>query len=153
LWSPETLLQIGFMSMICFHKGQKKYVQGKPTIIFMCLDKGRLEQWEWLKNQPSVVQIIETRIGKDEMVVYSIDLKNPEHKRIYPHHLPTREQEENPASAELSPCGDTISIISTVTMCASYAVNMLWAFLSKTNAPTVIQIGNFPSFGAVESNW
>ena len=94
----------------------------QPTVVYICVDKGRKEIIEGLRPNPNVRCLIETRIGVDAGKVYVVSNKNW-WDSYYINTIPTREQEET--QSEVSSCGETLSIIPGVITTAAIAAQAI----------------------------
>lgn len=109
--------------------GNSSYMFPEETVLFFCIDKGRRALAERFRHWPNISLVIETRIALDDCTVFAFNPRK--HWYFYLPYIPTRYQEENPDSSELSPCGGTLSVFNTVSMTAAIAVNMMRAYVKK----------------------
>lgn len=99
--------------------------------VFLCVDsmKERRRIVEELFKKPNVTTIIETRMGTDEYRVYVISKADYEKWKSV--------SDYDDSAIERSPCGTTLSIGGTSSLCASTAV---WQYLKFfTKAPATIE--------------
>jgi len=106
----------------------KKLLSSK-TILYLCVDEGRLNILNGLMSNSNLHYIIETRIGVDVFHVYKVD-RRPKLRELYLNTVPTLERETSPT--EISACGEVMSIIPAISMCAAVAAQYIRFLNSST---------------------
>jgi len=94
------------------------------SVVFLLTDtmSSRKEIWDGaIKFQPAVDVMIETRMGVDQSLVFTISSKTPEEGKYWEDQWYPDE-----AATEESPCGGRISVGPTAELVSGYAV---WSFI------------------------
>jgi hypothetical protein len=124
----------------------KKWLSQK-TIIYLCVDQGRQNLLSMFLPNTNVQYIIETRIGVDACDVYKIT-RNPKLRELYLPGVPTPERENNPQ--ERSPCGEVMSIIPAINICAAIASQHI-RLLDSPTWRTYVE--TMPSLGVINEDF
>ncbi|MFC1656531.1 ThiF family adenylyltransferase [Patescibacteria group bacterium] len=124
---------------VVVHKDKADGSQTLGSVVFIAVDtmSSRKQIWKYIKFNPHIQVAIETRMGKDQGRIYTINPLDSEHVRLYEATLYTDDE-----VSSVSACGASTTVGATATTIAGLAVWQFIKWFNIQNGKSENQLGN-----------